>query len=109
MKVFSILAALVLVVPAIGSAQTPAAMDDLTGYTRFVVYPHLQQAWGALERGDRTRALSEFERARSLAPDSASVALQLASAYQRFGDLGKAESLLRAQITLTPGDARLLP
>jgi adsorption protein A len=109
MKIFSILIALTLAAPAIGSAQTLDAADDLTGYTRFVVYPHLQQGRGAMDRGDRTRALSEFERARSLAPDSASVALQLASAYQRFGELSKAESLLRAQIRLTPRDARLLP
>src|SRR6188474_263456 len=109
MKIFSILIALMLTTPAIGSAQTPDAADDLTGYTRFVVYPHLQQARDAMARGERDRALIELERARSLAPNSASVALQLASAYQKFGQLSQAESLLRAQTTLTPRDARLLP
>ena len=109
MKTFSILIALMLTTPAIGSAQTPDAADDLTGYTRFVVYPHLQQAREAMARGERDRALIELERARSLAPNSVSVALQLASAYQKFGQLSQAESLLRAQTTLTPRDARLLP
>src|SRR5262249_53425256 len=99
---------LALAVPAIGSAQTIGAASDLTGYTRFVVYPHLQQGWESLQRGDRDSALAEFERARKLAPTNATGALHLATAYQKFGELGRAEALLRAQIRLTPGDARLL-
>lgn len=107
MKLFSTLLALTLVAPAIGSAQTIDATDDLTGYARFIVYPHLQQGWESMQRGDRSGALVEFERARSLAPTSATVALDLATAYQRFGELRRAESVLSAQIRLTPGDARL--
>jgi len=108
MKHLSTLLALALVVPAIGSAQTLDAANDLTGYTRFIVYPHLQQGLESMQRGDRNGALAEFERARSLAPTNATVALHLATAYQTFGELRQAESLLRAQLTLTPGDARLL-
>jgi bacteriophage N4 adsorption protein A len=107
MKLFSTLLALALAVPAIGSAQTIDAPDDLTGYARFIVYPHLQQGWESMQRGDRDGALAEFERARSLAPTSATVALHLATAYQRFGELRLAESVLSAQIRLTPGDPRL--
>src|SRR5688572_13076527 len=107
MKLFSSLLVLALAVPATGSAQTIDAGTDLTGYTRFIVYPHLQKALESMQRGDRNGALTEFERARSLAPTNATVALHLASAYQRFGELPRAESLLRAQIALTPADARL--
>ena len=109
MKLFSGLLVLTLATPAIGSAQTIDAATDLTGYTRFIVYPHLQQGLESMQRGDRDGALSEFERARSLAPANATVALHLATAYQRFGELSRAESLLRAQILLTPTDARLRP
>lgn len=108
MKLFSTLL-LALAVSPIASAQTIDSGNDLTGYTRFVVYPHLQQGWESMQRGDRSRALAELERARRLAPTVATVALHLAAAYQRFGEVGRAESLLREQIKLTPGDARLLP
>src|SRR5262249_22914637 len=108
MKRSSTLLVLALAVPAIGSAQTIDVAKDLTGYTRFIVYPHLQQAWESMQRGDRNGALAEFQRARSLAPTNATVALYVATAYQRFGELRQAESLLRAQIKITPGDARLL-
>jgi len=107
MKLLSTLLVLALAAPAIGSAQTNDAASDLTGYTRFIVYPHLQQGWESMQRGDHHAALTEFERARSLAPANATVALHLATAYQRVGKLSQAESLLRAQIKLTPGDARL--
>src|SRR5262249_50228446 len=108
MKRSSTLLVLALAVPAIGSAQTIDVAKDLTGYTRFIVYPHLQQGWESMQRGDRNGALAEFERARSLAPTNATVALHLATAYQTFGELRQAESLLRAQLMLTPRDARLL-
>ena len=108
MKLFSTLLALMLAVPAVTSAQTIDPATDLTGYTRFLVYPHLEQGLESMRQGDRTRALSELERAHSLAPSNATVALHLATAYQTFGELRRAESLLREQIKLTPGDARLL-
>jgi bacteriophage N4 adsorption protein A len=108
MKLFSMLL-LALAVSSTASAQPIDSANDLTGYTRFVVYPHLQQGWESMQRGDRTRALAELERARHLAPEVATVALHLAQAYQKFGDVERAESLLREQIKLTPGDARLLP
>jgi len=107
MKLFSTALVLALALPATGSTQTIDAANDLTGYTRFVIYPHLQQGWDSIQRGDRNGALAEFERARSLAPDNATVALHLATAYQRFGELRQAEALLKAQIKITPNDARV--
>ena len=60
-----------------------------------------------MQRGERDRALAEFERARALAPDNAGVALHLAAAYRKFGEPARAESVLLQQLTRTPNDARL--
>ena len=81
---------------------------DISAYARFMVYPHLQKGWESMQRGERDRALAEFERARSLAPDNAAVALYLAAAYRQFGEPQRAESLLLHQLTRTPHDARVV-
>jgi bacteriophage N4 adsorption protein A len=107
MKLFSTLLALVLAVPTVASAQAIDLGGDVTGYTRFLVYPHLQKGLEAMRRGDHVRALAELEQARRLAPVNGPVALQLAAAYRMFGQPERAESLLREQIAQTPGDARL--
>src|SRR5688500_15841496 len=60
-----------------------------------------------MQRGDRERAFSELERARSLAPDNAAVALHLAAAYRKFGENARAEMLLRDQLKRTPSDVRV--
>ena len=98
---------LALAAPALASAQTIDLGPDVSGYTRFVVYPHLQKGWESVQRGDRDRAFQELERARSLAPDSAAVALQLAAAYRKFGEPARAQLLLRDQLKRTPSDARV--
>src|SRR5688572_17280146 len=75
----------------------PAQFDlgnDVSGYQRFLIYPHLQKGWDLLER-DKLRALAEFERAREIAPRNASVALYLADAYRRAGEQARAEKVLR--------------
>jgi len=105
LKLFSTLLALSFAVPAL--AQTIDLGNDVSGYTRFLVYPHLQKGLEWMYQGDRERALAELERARSLAPDNATVALHLASAYRRFGDMRRAESLLREQMIRTPRDSRV--
>ena len=107
MKLSCTLLALLLLIPAAASAQPPDLAGDLTGYTRFVVYPHLQRGWESMQRGERDRALAEFEQARALAPENAGVALQLAAAYRTFGEPARAESVLRQQLTRTPNDRRL--
>jgi adsorption protein A len=96
-----------LAAPAIASAQAIDLGPDVSGYTRFVVYPHLQKGWESVRRGDRDRAYQELERARSLAPDNATVALQLAAAYRTFGEASRARLLLRDQLKRTPSDARV--
>ena len=81
--------------------------SDVSGYHRFLIYPHLEKGWDSLRRGDRARALAEFERARELAPTNAAVALQLADAYRTFGEIARAETLLRQQLEQTPSDKRV--
>jgi adsorption protein A len=104
---------LTLALPAIASAEDQPAADhrfapaDVTGYHRFLVYPHLEKGWDAMTRGDSQRAIAEFERAHTLAPESATIVLTLADAYRTFGDVARAVSLLRGQLTRTSGDVRL--
>lgn len=107
MKILSTAWLTVLLLPAAAVAQTIDLGPDVSGYTRFVVYPHLQKGWESMQRGERDRAYTELERARALAPDNAAVALQLAAAYRKFGETLRAEKLLRDQLKRTPKDARI--
>ena len=107
MKTISATLAALLVIPSLAVAQQIDLGNEVSGYVRFLVYPHLQKGWDSIRRGERDRALEEFEQARRLAPENAALALQLADAYGRFGETGRAESILRAQLQRTPDDARL--
>ena len=98
---------LLLASTAVAPVFAQNTVGEISGYVRFLVYPHLQQGWESIRRGERDRALAEFEQARRLAPENAAVALQLATAYGKFGETGRAESILRAQLQRTPGDERL--
>ena len=107
MNRFSMMLAFVVGLPVLAAAQAIDLGGNVSGYTRFLIYPHLEKGLESMDRGDRDRAFAELERARSLAPDNATVALCLAKAYQRFGEIARAESLLRNQLTRTPDDDRL--
>lgn len=80
---------------------------DVTPYRRFLIYPHVEKAQAALHRGDTAQAVREFERARQLAPQNATIALQLAEAYRASGAPDRARALLQAQHDFTPQDARI--
>ena len=88
-------------------AQPIELGPKVSSYTRFLVYPHLQKGFEALERGDRAQSIAEFGQARRLAPDSPVIATYLAEAYRRFGDLAAARKLLQAELVRHPGEARL--
>ncbi|MBB6183962.1 NfrA family protein [Oleiagrimonas soli] len=90
------------------SASTSTRYDDVSAYRRFLIYPHQQRAHEAMQRGDAARAMSEFEQARGLAPRSVGTALDLATAYQRFGEAQRARGVLVEQLLATPADPRLL-
>lgn len=102
-----LVAVLLLLVSAPAFAQGGLTDTDLTGYTRFLVYPHVQKGLDAIDRRDRTRALDELERAHALAPESATVALHLAEAYRVFGEPARAARILREQLARAPRRADL--
>ncbi|AOY02196.1 hypothetical protein BJP62_04150 [Jeongeupia sp. USM3] len=81
--------------------------DEVSSYRRFIIYPHLQKGFASLERGDDSRAITEFESARRLAPGNATIALYLANAYERTGQPDRAEVVLEEARQRTPNDARI--
>ncbi|MFA9441071.1 tetratricopeptide repeat protein [Uliginosibacterium sp. sgz301328] len=99
----------------VGQSQAASSADtdrfdlgaDVTPYRRFLIYPHVEKAQAALRRGDTAQAVREFERARQLAPQNATIALQLAEAYRANGTPERARGLLEAQRSYTPQDARI--
>jgi bacteriophage N4 adsorption protein A len=108
MKLNPIMLALSLALTALAAdAQTIELGSDGTGYKRFLLYPHLQKGFEAMEQGNRNRALIEFEQARTIAPNNAVVATYLAQAYSHFGERDRAEALLREQLKRNPGNVRL--
>lgn len=108
MKLNSTMLALSLGLCAVtASAQTIDLGPDATGYRRFLLYPHLEKGFDALNRGERVRALAEFEQALTLAPNNPVVAMHLAEAYRHFGEPARAEAVLREQLTRHPGHSGL--
>lgn len=87
--------------------QTGEIELEETGLKKFLVYPHLQKGFEAMERGNRGRAISEFEQARTLAPNSIAVTAYLAEAYRRFGERARAEALLTEQLNRHQGNLQL--
>ena len=92
---------------AAAGAETVDLGTEASGLRRFLIYPHLEKGLEALARGERDRTISEFEQARTLAPNTPAIALHLAGAYRHFGDLNRAESVLREQIAINPGNLAL--
>lgn len=94
-----------------GAMAAPAEYElgpGVSNYQRFVLYPHLQKGFSAMERGHRDRAIAEFEQARKLQPKNPVIALYLARAYEHFGQDKQAAALLHEQLSVTPGDTELL-
>ncbi|MGY3945640.1 NfrA family protein [Aeromonas tecta] len=80
----------------------------VSNYQRFVLYPHLQKGFSAMERGHRDRAIAEFEQARKLQPQNPVITLYLVRAYEHFGEDKQAAALAHQQLAITPQDADLL-
>jgi bacteriophage N4 adsorption protein A len=108
MKLNPIMLALSLALTSLAAgAQTIDLGSDATGYKRFLLYPHLEKGFEAMKQGNRNRALTEFEQARTIAPNNAVVATYLAEAYRHFGERDRAEALLREQLKRNPADVQL--
>ncbi len=89
-------------------AQSIETGAQSTRLESFLLYPHLQKGFTALERGDRSSALAEFERAHALAPNNPTVATYLAQAYRRFGERSQAVAVLTEQLKRNQGNVELL-
>lgn len=108
MKLNPIMLALSLAMTSLtANAQTTELGPDTNGYKRFLLYPHLQKGFDAMKRGNKSRALTEFEQASMIAPNNAVVATYLAEAYRHFGERDRAEALIKAQLQRNPGNDQL--
>lgn len=108
MKLHRTVLAMSLALATLGAQAQPADLGyDASEFKRFLLYPHLQKGFEAMEKGNRARALSEFEQARSIAPNSPAIAGYLAEAYRRFGERARAESVLSEQLSRNQGDVQL--
>jgi bacteriophage N4 adsorption protein A len=108
MKLNPIMLALSLAVTSLtANAQTTELGPDNNGYKRFLLYPHLQKGFDAMKRGNKSRALTEFEQASMIAPNNAVIATYLAEAYRHFGERERAEVLIKAQLLRNPGNDQL--
>jgi adsorption protein A len=104
----ALLASLWLLTPAVAAREQAFELDrEVSAYHRFIIYPHLDKGFDAMRRGDRQRALDEFQQARRIAPQSVQTALFLADAYRRFGLFELAQATLDEQGLQTPNDSRL--
>lgn len=99
---------LLLAPPALADSADFDLGSEVSGYRRFIVYPHLEKGFAAQRAGQRERALAEFARARELLPEHPLVAVHYAGALRQFGEPERARALLEQQRRLTPEDARVL-
>ena len=100
--------ALALALASLGAtAQTMDLGSDVKPFLRFRLYPHIDKAFEAQNRGDGLRAIAEMEQAHRLAPDNVPIALHLANLYARFGQPGKGDALLLALRQKHPQDPRV--
>ncbi|MGE8318280.1 MAG: NfrA family protein [Comamonas sp.] len=79
------LCALALACAAAASAAHPLDLGPgVSECRRFQIYPYLDKAFEALQRGDDRRAVAELERAQRLAPGNTAIASLLADTRRRL-------------------------
>lgn len=96
-----------LLAPSDALSQTDWS-QGLTARQRFTVFPHVDAGFRALSQKRFDTALLEFQRANVLAPNSPVLVGYLAETYAMSGDPAKAIQMIDAQLTRTPGEAKLL-
>ncbi|TNV22589.1 tetratricopeptide repeat protein [Buttiauxella sp. B2] len=93
----------VLVATPAQAAEEGSKQDlGLNDYRYFKVYPHIERAQKAMKANDEVRALSSFEHAHEMAPESVRLTLWLAEAYRHFGYNQKAQALLENALKNKP-------
>lgn len=98
----------VLLAAPVLAAEEGSKQDlGLSDYRYFKVYPHIERAQKAMKANDETRAISSFEHAHEMAPESTRLILWLAEAYRHFGHDQKAQALLESALKDKPQNPEL--
>ncbi|GDX03991.1 tetratricopeptide repeat protein [Buttiauxella sp. A111] len=91
-----------IMTPAFATEEGSQQDLGLNDYRYFKVYPHIERAHQAMKANDETRALSSFEHAHEMAPESVRLTLWLAEAYRYFGHDKKAQAFLKDELRKKP-------
>jgi tetratricopeptide (TPR) repeat protein len=76
------------------STEAIAALEDAVRLNRSIPGPHVLLGKLLVKRGERDRAIREFEAALKLKPDENTAAYQLAMIYRQMGNLDRAGKLM---------------
>lgn len=93
----NLLVFVMLSIPVIGfakSIQNPDWSQGLSSYEKFIVYPHLERAFRAMDDHELHVAISEFYQARKLSKNQPQISLYLADAYEKNDQLNEAIAVL---------------
>lgn len=93
----NLLVFVMLSIPVIGfpkSIQNPDWSQGLSSYEKFIVYPHLERAFRAMDDNELHVAISEFYQARKLSKNQPQISLYLADAYEKNDQLNEAIAVL---------------
>ena len=90
----------------LASLAAPAGHPDwdqgLTSYERFIVYPHIEKAFKAVQEENFDQAIAQFSQAHNLVPHQTQITLYLANAYEKKSNYELAIELLKKQLSLNP-------
>lgn len=103
----ALICGVLLATPALAAEEGSKQDLGLNDYRYFKVYPHIERAQKALKANDEVRALSSFEHAHEMAPESVRLTLWLAEAYRHFGHDQKAQALLESALKTKPQNPEL--
>lgn len=76
--------------------------DQINARQRFTIYPHVDAGFRALNQKRYEAAITEFQRALTLAPNNLALVSYLAETYAASDELSKALLTIDAQLKLTP-------
>lgn len=88
-------------------SNEPPWADGLSKQQRFLVFPHIDRGFRALAEKDVARAVKEFSRADSVAPNQPVIVGYLAEALIEAGQLARAKALISEQLVRSPGNQKL--
>lgn len=99
--------ALVLSFASAQPTDEPPWAVSLTKQQRFLAFPHIDAGFRALGRKDLDRAVQEFSRANTVAPNQPVIVGYLAESLIEADQLTRATTLVSEQLARTPDDEKL--